>query len=71
MEKKDSIKLNKVKPQNFIKNIIEKYGESTSENGIYWDKKTTFWDKKLQREVIIERHPLDVIAEKILKLFKK
>ena len=52
-----------------IKDIINEYGESTSESGIYWEDETRIWDKKRKRNIIIEEHPLDIIVDEILELF--
>ncbi len=52
-----------------IKNIIDKFGEATSEGGISWEEKTTIYDENLERNITIDEHPLDIIADEILKIF--
>ena len=51
-----------------IKAIIEKYGEFTSEGGIYWENEVAIWDENLEGWGIISMHPLEAISNEILKL---
>jgi len=52
-----------------IKDIINKFGEATSEGGIYWNDETEIYSEEFEETVCINKHPLDIIAEEILKLF--
>lgn len=61
----------KIKVKNEIKDIINKFGEATSEGRIYWNDKTEIYDEKLQRIIMINEHPLEIIADEIFKLIKK